>query len=137
MVQEWSQKYLEDGESNSELTDLTPVQRKAHFINFVKGKYGQLITGGITDQINREAENYETAGVFERMSFGGTKRTKRRTVKGKKGTRKPKRRALKGTKNNNKNKKRTKNNKKKTRTIYQTRDATRRIVKPTRPKATV
>ena len=78
VVQEWAQKYLEDGEDEAELIDLTEAQRKQHFINFITEKYGALITASILDQINREAQNYETAGVFERRSFGGNRKIRRK-----------------------------------------------------------
>jgi uncharacterized protein YjbI with pentapeptide repeats len=91
-VQEWSQKYLEDGESEDELINLSPQQRKQHFIDFMKQKYGGLITNSINDQINKEAKEYERMGVFERRSFGGKRKTrrkrgrcKRKTIKRSKG----------------------------------------------------
>jgi hypothetical protein len=91
-VQEWAQKYLEDGESEDELINLSPEQRKQHFIDFMKQKYGGLITNSINDQINKEAKEYERMGVFERRSFGGKRKTrrkrgrcKRKTIKRSKG----------------------------------------------------
>jgi len=85
-VQEWSQKYLEDGESEDELINLSPQQRKQHFINFMKQKYGRLITNSINEKINREAEEYERMGVFERRSLGGKRKTRRKRGKGKRKT---------------------------------------------------
>jgi hypothetical protein len=87
-VQEWAQKYLEDGESEDELINLDPEQRKQHFIDFMKQKYGRLITNSIVDQINREAGKYEEAKVFENRYFGGKRkrgRCKRKTIKRSKG----------------------------------------------------
>ena len=82
-VQEWARLYLEGGENEAELTPLTPAQRKEHFKNFMRRKYGTLLSQGIEQQINNEANEYETSGVFDRMSFGGkrTKKTKRRRTK--------------------------------------------------------
>jgi len=85
-VQEWAQKYLEDGESEDELINLSLQQRKQHFIDFMEQKYGGLISNSIVDQINREAQNYEEAGVFERRSFGGKRKTRRKRGRGKRKT---------------------------------------------------
>jgi hypothetical protein len=58
----------------------------------MKQKYGGLITNSINDQINKEAKEYERMGVFERRSFGGKRKTrrkrgrcKRKTIKRSKG----------------------------------------------------
>ena len=83
LVQEWSSLYLEDGEKEQELKSLSIEERKAHFINFMKTKYGALITPIIRDKILEEAEQYQQMGVFERMSIGG-RRGKRKTRKARK-----------------------------------------------------
>jgi len=81
VVQEWAQKYLQDGENEEELASLTIGQRKRHFINFMRVKYGGLLTESILQQINNEATRYENEGIFERMSFGGRKNKKTRKRK--------------------------------------------------------
>lgn len=81
LVQEWSQKYLQDGENEEELARLTVGQRKRHFINFMRAKYGGLITESILQQINNEATRYENEGIFERMSFGGRRNKKNKKKK--------------------------------------------------------
>ena len=83
LVQEWSATYLEDGEKEEELKSLSTDERKAHFINFMRTKYGILITPIITAKILEEAEQYQQMGVFERMSIGG-RRGKRKTRKARK-----------------------------------------------------
>jgi hypothetical protein len=69
-VGEWCVNYLEDGPNNAELVPLTPPERKAHFINFMRNKYGGLITNVINELIIRDADLFETAGVFVNMAMG-------------------------------------------------------------------
>lgn len=70
VVQEWAGKYLEGGDNESELTAMNPLQRKQHFIEYMKNKYGGLLTQAIDLQINAEANQYFSTGVFDRMAFG-------------------------------------------------------------------
>jgi len=78
LVQEWATTYLEDGEKEEELKSLSIEERKAHFINFMKTKYGALITPIITEKILEEANEYERTGLFERLYFGGKRKRKRK-----------------------------------------------------------
>lgn len=91
VVQEWAGRYLEGGEFENELTGLTVLQRKQHFIDYMRDKYGGLLTESIENQIMREADEYFAAGVFERMAFG----LKRRKFKKSNRFRKPKKRITK------------------------------------------
>ena len=93
LVQEWSNTYLSDGSNPDEIKDLTEEARKAHFINFITTKYGNLITPEITQKIMKEANDYESSGVFQRLSFGGKRRKsskKRKSSKGRKTNKKKK-----------------------------------------------
>ena len=81
LVQEWSATYLEGGEKEEELKSLSIEQRKAHFINFITTKYGALITPIITAKILEEANEYERTGLFERLYFGGKRKTRKTNKK--------------------------------------------------------
>ena len=84
VVQEWAGRYLEGGELENELTGLTVLQRKQHFIDYMIQKYGGLLTESIENQITNEANNYFEAGVFERMAFGLRRRKMKKSNKFKK-----------------------------------------------------
>lgn len=91
-VQEWSQTFLESDNLNAR-------EKKQHFIQFMKEKYGPLLTAGISRQIDREADAYEASGVFERGYFGGKWRRKKTKTKRKKKKKKTmKRKGKKSTK---------------------------------------
>lgn len=81
-VQEWASMYLQDGEKEDDLKTLTVPEKKEHFINFMRHRYGSLLTQGIEKQIINEANEYETNQVFERMAFGrkGNRKTKIRST---------------------------------------------------------
>ena len=90
LVQEWANAYLSDGTNPDEIKDLTEEARKDHFITFITAKYGNLITPEITQKIMKEANDYESSGVFKILSFGGkrrkTKKNKSKKHKSKKHT---------------------------------------------------
>lgn len=81
IVQEWAEKYLEGGEHVNELIRLTELQKKQHFINYMRQKYGELLTESIEAQIQSEANNYFEVGVFERMAFGLRRKINKKTKK--------------------------------------------------------
>jgi hypothetical protein len=78
LVKAWAALYLEDGEKHDEFKVLTEPQKKEHFIEFMKKRYGMFITPGAEKQINDEANEYEKNHIFERMAFGGKKNKKTR-----------------------------------------------------------
>jgi len=112
VVEEWSQKYLEDGELHHEITGLTVQQRKQHFINFMREKYREigLLTGSIDQQIFNEADRYERDGILERMYFGGRRNMKTR----RKGNKKTMKKRNKNTMKKGKNKRKKSMKKRKT-----------------------
>ncbi len=83
VVQEWATKYLEDGENADELKNLSIAGRKAHFINFMRQRYGNLLTLTIDYKINEEANTYLGSGVFERLAFGGKRNNSNKSRKNK------------------------------------------------------
>jgi len=104
-VQEWCEKYLEDGPNNDVLKALTPLERREHFINFMKQKYGRYITESIKQLINRDAVLFVEMGVFERMAMG-VRHTKKRRHPRKRGVRQSKKKRGQ-TKKRRKSKKRS------------------------------
>jgi uncharacterized protein YjbI with pentapeptide repeats len=115
LVQEWASIYLEDGEKNDELKELNIAERKSHFINFMITKYGASITPYINRKILEEAEEYQSNGLFQRMTFGGKKIKKKKTIKKRKNVIK------KNTKKNKQRKNTKKNIKKKFKKIKNTK----------------
>lgn len=99
LTQEWANTYLE----SEELRSLKPHERKQHYINFMKQKYSHadMLDENTEKIINDEADNLESADVFEKLQFGGKK----------------KRRSHKRTKKIYKNKKNSKSNIKKRKTM--------------------
>jgi uncharacterized protein YjbI with pentapeptide repeats len=104
VVEEWSRKYLQDGENEEELASLTVKQRKQHFINFMIEKYREtgLYTEPIRQQINNEADRYERDGILERMYFGGRRNKKTRRKGNKKTMKKRNKKTMKKEKNKRK-----------------------------------
>jgi hypothetical protein len=70
LTQEWANTYLE----SEELKNLNPVERKMHYIKFMKEKYSnaEMLDENTERIINEEADkiNY----VFETLQFGGKKK---------------------------------------------------------------
>jgi len=103
-VQEWASKYLPDDPTKSELYALTVNERKEHFINFMREKYGPDALD-IEAKIQDEAARYDY--VFENLAFGfKRKKTRKNRYKQRKNSKKEKKYAKKQSK-----KKEKKNNK--------------------------
>ena len=85
VIKKWNTLYLnDDGEKHGEIVNLTALELKDHFINFMITEYGGHPIRAVMEKINEDTQTFETGGVFERRSFGGNNK-KRKTRKGKKG----------------------------------------------------
>jgi len=99
LTQEWANTYLE----SEELRSLKPQDRKQHYINFMKQKYAaaDMLDANTEKIINDEADNLESANVFDKLQFGGKK--KRRSIKNRNMQRKRTKKIYKNKKNSNSN----------------------------------
>ena len=89
LTQEWAKEFLE----SDELKEMTPPERKQHYIDFMKEKYKKagLESPENTKMIKAEAAKFDYAGgPFESLEFGGGKKRRK--------TRKTKKRGKKQTK---------------------------------------
>lgn len=85
VIQEWSDKYLEGGESHEDLVKLKESRVKDavknHLIEFINKSYSNIISEKLKKQIDDELQKYEDMGVFDNLYFGGKRSSKRRTSK--------------------------------------------------------
>jgi hypothetical protein len=105
VIKKWNTLYLDDdGEKHGEIVNLTALELKDHFINFMITEYGGHPIRAVMEKINEDTQTFETGGVFERRSFGGNNK-KRKTRKTRKTKKTKKTRKTKKTKKTRKTRK--------------------------------